>query len=282
MAKVAIVTDSTATIPQEYLDQYSIHVLPQVLIWGSETLLDGIDIHPKEFYERLKVDPVHPTTSQVTPASFLTKYEELLGEKYEILCVLISPKLSGTMESANQAKENFPGAPIEIVNSESVAMGLGFQVLAAARAAAEGATLEECREVAKRSVPHTGVVLTVETLEYLHRGGRIGGGAKFLASALNVKPILEIRDGRVESVERVRTRGKSLNRLVELIEERVGTRKPVRLATLHANSPDDARTMLDEATRQLQPVESIFAELSPVVGVHAGPGTVGLVFMAGM
>jgi fatty acid kinase fatty acid binding subunit len=282
MPKVAIVTDSTATIPQEYLDQYSIHVLPQVLIWGSETLLDGIDIQPTEFYERLKTDPVHPTTSQVTPASFIKKFEQLLAEDYEILNVLISPKLSGTMESARQAREMFPDAPIEIVNSESVAMGLGFQVLAAARAAVEGATLDECRAVAEQSIPHTGVVLTVETLEFLHRGGRIGGGAKFLASALNVKPILEIRDGRVDSVERVRTRGKSLNRLVELIEERVAGREPVRLATLHANSPEDARHLLEEANKRLKPVESIFAELSPVVGVHAGPGTVGLVFMAGM
>ncbi|HLE15430.1 MAG TPA: DegV family protein [Anaerolineales bacterium] len=282
MPKVAIVTDSTATLPQEYLDQYPIHVLPQVLIWGTETLLDGIDIQPKQFYERLKTDPIHPTTSQVTPVAFQVKFKQLLDEGYEVLSVLVSPKLSGTMESANQAKAMYPDAPIEIVNSESIAMALGFQVLAAARAIVEGASLAECKALVEQAIPLTGVVLTVETLEFLHRGGRIGGGAKFLASALNVKPILEIRDGRVESVERVRTRGKSLKRLVELIEERVGAQKPVRLATLHANAPEEARQLLEDATARLHPVESILAELSPVVGVHAGPGTVGLVFMAGM
>ena len=126
------------------------------------------------------------------------------------------------------------------------------------------------------------MIFAVDTLEYLHRGGRIGGGAKFLGSALNIKPILEIRDGRVESVERVRTRRKSLARVVRLIEERIAGRTPVRLATLHANSAEDAHWLLDVGCAHLNPVEKIFTEVSPVVGNHAGPGTVGLAFMAGM
>ena len=282
MSKVAIVTDSTSTIPKEYLNQYPIWVAPQILIWGSETLLDGVDIQPDEFYSRLAKDPLHPTTSQVTPISFQTVFKELLEQDYEILAVLVSPKLSGTMESAIQAKELFPGAAIELVNSESVAMGLGFQAIMAARAAKDGASLEECKQLALKAVKHTGIVLTVETLEYLHRGGRIGGGAKFLGTALNIKPILELRDGRIEGVERIRTRGKSLMRVVELVEQQVAGRTPVRLAALHANSPVDAQTMLDSASARLKPVETIFSVLSPVVGTHAGPGTVGLVFMAGM
>jgi DegV family protein with EDD domain len=119
-------------------------------------------------------------------------------------------------------------------------------------------------------------------LEFLHRGGRIGGGARFLGTALDIKPILEIRDGKVEAVERVRTRKKSLARVVRLIEERIGGRKPVRLATLHARSPVDARWLLDVGCAHLEPVEKIFTEVSPVVGTHAGPGTVGLAYMAGM
>lgn len=281
MAKVAVVTDSTATIPRQYLDQYPIWVAPQILIWGSQTLEDGIDISPDEFYQRLKADPAHPTTSQVTPASFQKVFKQLLDQDYEILATLVSPKLSGTMESAVQAKQLFPGAPIELVNSQSVAMGLGFQALTVARAAAEGATLQECKALAEKAVDQTGIVLTVETLEYLHRGGRIGGGTKFLGTALNIKPILEVRDGRIEGVERIRTRSKSLMRVVELVVERVGGRQPVRLAGLHADSPDDAQLMLTEASKRLNPVETIFSVLSPVVGTHAGPGTVGLVFMAG-
>lgn len=282
MSKVAIVTDSTATIPKEYLEQYPIWVVPQVLIWGDETLEDGVDIQPDEFYERLKKDPRHPTTSQVTPASFNKIFRELLEKEYEILAVLISPKLSGTIESANQALQNFPGAPIEIFNSDSLAMAMGFQVLMAARAAKEGASLKECRQVAEQAKPLTGVVFAVDTLEFLHRGGRIGGGAKFLATALDVKPILEIRDGRVEAVERVRTRKKSLARLVRLVEERMAGRKPVRLATLHAKAEEDARWLLEVGCAHLEPIEKIFTEVSPVVGSHAGPGTVGVAFLAGM
>jgi DegV family protein with EDD domain len=253
-----------------------------VLIWGSETLQDGVDIQPGEFYSRLVKDPIHPTTSQVTPISFEKIFRELLAQEYDILAVLISPKLSGTMESAIQAKALFPGSAIELVNSESVAMGLGFHALMAARAAKEGASLEDCKTIAMKAVGHTGIVLTVETLEYLHRGGRIGGGAKFLGTALNIKPILEVRDGRVEAVERIRTRRKSLTRVVELVEQQVAGRTPVRLASLHANSPADAKILLEEAAAKLKPEETIVSELSPVVGTHAGPGTVGLVYMAGM
>jgi DegV family protein with EDD domain len=282
MSKVAIVTDSTATLPKEYLNEYPIWVVPQVLIWGEQTLEDGVDIQPDEFYLRLTKDPVHPTTSQVTPASFNRIYKELLDKNYEILAVLISPKLSGTIESANQAKANFPGAPIEVFDSNSVAMAMGYQALMAARAAKEGASLKECKDIAERARPLTGVVFAVNTLEFLHRGGRIGGGARFLGTALDIKPILEIRDGKVEAVERVRTRKKSLARVVRLIEERIAGRTPVRLATLHARAAEDARWLLDVGCAHLDPVEKIFTEVSPVVGTHAGPGTVGLAFMAGM
>ena len=175
-----------------------------------------------------------------------------------------------------------PDAAIEIFNSESVAMGLGWQALTAARAAKDGATLAECKEVAEKAKPLTGVVFAVDTLEYLHRGGRIGGGAKFLGTALNFKPILEIRDGGVESVERVRTRKKSLARVIRLVEERIAGRTPLHLATLHAKAEEDARWLLDVGCAHLNPDEKIYAEVSPVVGTHGGPGVVGLAYLAGM
>lgn len=281
MSEIAIVTDSTAYIPKELVEKYDIRVAPQVLIWGEQTLLDGVDIQPEEFYNRLQKDPVHPSTSQASPAKFKEIFEELLNEERKILAILVSEKLSGTIDSANQAVEFFPGAPIEIVDSETTAMAMGFIVLLAARAAYEGATLEECKALAVQAVPHTGVVFAVDTLEFLHRGGRIGSGSRFLGTALNIKPILELRDGKVEAVERIRTRKKSLNRVVELIEARVGNRRPVRLAALHANAKEDARFLLEEASARLEPVETVFSEVSPVVGTHAGPGTVGLCFIAG-
>ncbi|MFL7892636.1 MAG: DegV family protein [Anaerolineales bacterium] len=282
MSKVAVVTDSTATIPKDLMAQYPLWEAPQVLIFGEEVLEDRVDIEPSEFYERLETDPIHPTTSQVTPASFQKLFGKLIEEGYDIMAVLVSPKLSGTVESANQVKAMYPDAAIEVFNSESVAMGLGWQALMAARAAKDGASLAECKEIVEKAKPMTGVVFAVDTLEYLHRGGRIGGGAKFLGTALNFKPILEIRDGGVESVERVRTRKKSLARVIRLAEERIDGRKPLHLAALHAKAEEDAYWLLDVGCAHLKPDEKLIAEVSPVVGTHGGPGVVGLAYLAGM
>jgi DegV family protein with EDD domain len=282
MSKVALVTDSTAYIPKDLLEEYHISVAPQVLIWGQESFRDGVDITPEEFYTRLKKATIMPTTSQVNIASFQQIFQQLLEANYDVLAILISNHLSKTVDSALQAREMFPGAPIEIVDSMSTAMAMGFQVLSVARLAHQGASLAECKALADKAIAYTGVVFAVDTLEFLHRGGRIGGGQRFLGSALNIKPILELRDGRVEAVERVRTRKKSLLRLVEMIGERIAGKQPVRLAALHANASEEALSMLEMAKERYHPVETVFSEVSPVVGTHAGPGTLGLVYMAGM
>jgi DegV family protein with EDD domain len=282
MSKVAIITDSTASIPQKFIEQYQLTVAPQLVIWGEDAQRDGVDVQPTDFYKRLAASKVSPTTSQATVATFKEAYEKLHGEGFEILCVLISNKLSGTVSSAIQAKEMVPNAKVEIVDSLSVAMALGFQVLEVAKLAQTGASLAACKALAEKAISHAGVVVSPETLEYLHRGGRIGGGAKFLATALNIKPILEVQDGRLEAVERVRTRKKVLSRMVELTAERIAGRTPVRISPVHANSPEDAQFLLEEATRILKPVEAYITEVSPAIGTHTGPGTVGLAFIAGM
>ncbi len=283
MSKIALVTDSTASMPPELVEKYNFFVAPQVLIWGKETFEDGVNITPSEFYTRLKKTTVMPTTTQVTVAKFHEIYQRLLAQDYQILTIVISSKLSGTLNSAEQARSMLPpGAPIEIVDSNSTAMALGFHLLTVARAIEQGATFPECVALAQKARDHTGIFFAVDTLEFLHRGGRIGGATRFLGTMLNFKPILELRDGRVEPIERVRTRGKSLSRIVELAVEQIGSRTPVRLSTLHANAPQDARLVLEQAAAIVKPVETFFSEVSPVVGVHAGPGVVGLVYMAGM
>ncbi|MGB9521663.1 MAG: DegV family protein [Anaerolineales bacterium] len=282
MSDVVLVTDSTAYIPQDLVDKYGIQVAPQVLIWGEQTFEDGVDIQPNEFYQRLGTAKVMPTTSQVTIPSFKNIFEKLLAENKSILAILISAKLSGTIDSALQARNFFPDAPIEIVDSYTTAMAMGFQVLSVARAAEQGANLKECKQLAEEARLHTGVVFAVNTLEFLHRGGRIGGGSRFLGTALNIKPILEVVGGRVEAVERIRTRKKSLARLIEIIVERTRGQHPVHLATLHANAEEEAHYLLEESSRVIQPVETIFSTVSPVIGTHAGPGTVGIAYMAGM
>ena len=282
MSKVALVTDSTAYLPPELVNQYNITVLPQVLIWGDKTYRDGIDIQPDEFYQRLEKADVMPSTSQALPADFEKVFRQLLDQDKHVLAILLSEKLSGTMSSAYQAVANLPGTPVEIVDSQSTAMAMGFQLLQVARAAEEGASLTECKTLAEEARKHTGLFVTLNTLEFLHRGGRIGGGARFLGTALNLKPILELKDGRLEAVERVRTRGKALNRLMELVCERVDGKRPLRVASLHARAPEDARGLLDNLNSRLEIDEVVVSTVSPVVGTHVGPGTVGMAWMAGM
>jgi DegV family protein with EDD domain len=284
MSKVALVTDSTAYIPDDLLKNYQITVMAQVLIWGDETYRDGVDILPEEFYRRLETAKVMPTTSQVSIMDMKNTFEKLMESGFDVLGIFLSEKLSGTMQSALQALEMLPKAAdkIAIVDSNTTAMALGFHVLAVARAAEAGASLVECRKLAEEARDHTGVFFVVDTLEFLRRGGRIGGATALLGSALNIKPILELRDGRIESVEKVRTKSKATERMVELLVKQVAGRTPVRLATLHANAEADARRALDNAAMQLQPIEKVFASVSPVIGAHTGPGTIGLVYMAGM
>lgn len=284
MSKIALVTDSTTYMPPELVRKYNISVAPQVLIWGDQTYKDGVDIESREFFTRLKTAKVMPTTSQVAVVSFQEIFQDLVGRDFEVVALLVSAKLSGTIQSAVQAKElmGSAGEKIHIVDSQSVAMALGFQVLAVARALESGASLNDALALAEKSHEYTGLFFTPETLEFLHRGGRIGGAQRFVGTILNMKPILAIQDGRVEPVERIRTKSKAHTRVLELVVEKTRGKSPIRLATLHANAGDEAKALLTRAEQELQPVESIFTEVSPTVGTHAGPGTVGLAFMAGM
>jgi len=284
MGKVAVVTDSTAYIPPDLLQRYRITVTPQILIWGEETFQDGVDIQPSEFYQRLRTAKIMPTTSQVSVVTMQNTFQRLVDEGHEVLGIFISSKLSGTIQSAVQAREAMGAAAekVAIVDSLTTAMAMGFIALTAARAAQEGASLQECQKLAEAAREHTGVYFVVDTLEFLHRGGRIGGAQRFLGTLLNMKPVLTLEGGRVEAVERVRTKGKAIERVLELVGEKVKGKTPVRMATLHANAAEEARQLLERATTMFHAEESIFSEVSPVIGTHAGPGTVGLAYMAGM
>jgi DegV family protein with EDD domain len=284
MPKIAIVTDSTAYIPSDLIQKYDLTVTPQVLIWGEETFRDGVDIQPDEFYARLKTTKVMPTTSQVTPITMKTTFESLIEKGYDVLGIFLSAKLSGTIQSAVQAMEMMgaAGEKVTYVDSNTTAMAMGFQVLAAARAVEDGANLEDAVALAEKAREHTGVYFAVDTLEFLHRGGRIGGAQRFLGTALNMKPVLAVIDGRVEAVERIRTKGKALERVLELVMEQTKGKTPVHLATLHASAEEEAQTLLEKASKEMSAIESILTTVSPVVGTHAGPGTVGLAYMAGM
>ncbi len=161
-------------------------------------------------------------------------------------------------------------------------MALGWPVLTAARAAQAGESLSECQKVAENACAHSGVLFVMETLEFMRRGGRIGGGQAFLGTALNIKPVLEMRDGRIEAVEKVRTKRKAMQRALEVVAERIKGKAPIRLAVTHANAEADAASLLDAARAELEPIETLCVPLSPVIGTHVGPGTVALNYMSGV
>ena len=284
MPNTAIVTDSTAYIPNDLCEKMNITVVPLSVIWGGETFSDGVTIKPAEFYTRLKDAKVMPSTSQASPADMHKAFSSLLEQGYNVMGVFISEKLSGTLDSARQAREELASAKDKIVlfDSENTGMALGYQALALARATADGASLADCQKLAEKVRPNTGVYFAVETLEFLHRGGRIGGAQRFLGSALNVKPILTIKDGKVDSADSVRTSKKAYERVIELVAEKCAGKSNIRLATLHANAEENARIVLNAAAEKLNAVESILSAVSPAIGTHTGPGTVGLAYCFGV
>lgn len=281
MKKVAIITDSTAYLPQEIIDDLGIHVVPLTLQWDGNSYRDGIDMTVEEFYHRLSTSSSIPTTSQPPAILFEQLFEGLIEKDFSVFTMLISSGISGTVESALQAKANFPGAPIEVMDSRVVAMPLGFLVLTVARAARDGANLEECVELARVSYPKLGVYFTVDTLKYLNKGGRINTAKRLLGSALDIRPIMEIRDGKIELVESVRSRKKSLQRMLELVERDIEGKEPVCISTFHAASEQDCEILMEEAIKRFHPVETITTYVSPVIGSHTGPGTVSIAYIAG-
>lgn len=275
-SKISIVVDSTAQIPKTLVREHNIHVIPQTLIWGEQTFLDDVDITPAEFYSRLKTDAEFPTTSQATVQEFHELFSRVGKGVEGVLAIVVSSEMSGTLNSAISAKNLLPEMKIEIIDTRTTAMALGFIALAAARASEQGKSMDDSAQVARDCIDRVGVYITVDTLDYLHRGGRIGGARKLLGTALKIKPILTVREGIVQEGGKVRTRKKALLQLVENVAKHTEGKPNIRLSALHAAAPQDAAYLLDMAKERLTPEETHLTELSPVVGAHVGPGSVGL------
>jgi len=276
--RVAVVTDSTAYLPPELVDTYDIHVVPLYLMMGDNTWLDGVDIDPSTFYKLLRTSSDFPTTSQPNVATFQDLFTKLSPEVEGIVAVLISSELSGTVDSALGAMANRPDIPIEVIDSRGASMMLGFPVLVAARAAAAGGDLQAVAEAARASLEKTHIYFIVDTLEYLHRGGRIGGAAKLLGSALNLKPILELRDGVVKPVTKVRTQRKALQKVYTLLEDQISEGDRVHIAVLDVVAHEAAARFKEQLEARFHPVEIMITDVSPAIGAHVGPGTVGAAF----
>jgi DegV family protein with EDD domain len=245
--------------------------------FDNKTYQAGVDLETSEFYRLMHASKKLPTTAQPTAADFINLYTRLADEADEIVTVVISHHMSATLQSAEMAKEQFTKVPVHIIDSESVSLGFGMMAIAAARVAAQGQDAKAVIQLVEEIKRRINVIFTVDTLEYLHKGGRIGGATAFLGSALSIKPILYIKDGRIEPLEKQRTRKRSVARLLKIMEEKVGSDE-VHVAILHGNIPDEAHELEQQIRGRFNCVELVTSEMGPVIGVHAGPGTLGLVF----
>lgn len=278
--KIVVVTDSSAYIPQAALGDLNIPVIPLWLIWGDERFRDGVDIDPPTFYRRLRESKTFPTTSQPSAGEFVEFFRQVGAGADAIVGVFISSKLSGTIPSAEAAREQLPEMTIRIVDSLSISMGLGFAVLAAARAAAAGKSLDEVVAAAEEVRDRMNAIFVVDTLEYLHRGGRIGGAKRFLGTALNIKPLLHLEDGRVEALAQVRTKRKALAQMLDIIEERLGGKPIAEICVLDVDAPEEGDALAKQVEERFGVSPVYRTTVSPVIGTHAGPGTVGVCFYA--
>ncbi len=269
-----IITDSSCDLPRAEAERLGVEIVPCNIHFGAQTLRDGVDIQPAAFYERLANDLTHPTTSQPSAGAFLEVFQRLTGQGHEVAAIMLSSKLSGTYNSAMQARQEAgPRARIEVVDSLQASLALGVLVRAAARMAQAGATAASAAAMVRRDTPSIRCYFTVDTLKYLVRGGRASRIQGFFGSLLDIKPLLVLRDGEVHPVERVRSRRRLLDRLRELA---AGCADVQAIGVVHSVCPQDAKAVLDHCRTLFPSAETLLSEFTPVLGVHLGPKALGL------
>lgn len=284
MKRVGIVTDSTACVPQEFVEKYGIHVVPINVIFEDRVYRDGVDITPDEVYSLLQGAKRLPTTASPPPGVYLETYREASKETDSILCISVSSSLTSIFESSWQAKEmakeELPGINIEALDCRTAAGGQAFVVMEAARAAASGRSLAEVAEVAKRVMAKVNVIVVLDTLYYLAKGGRIPKAASWAGSFFKIKPIIEVAEGEAGLLERTRTKPRGVDRLLGIMRERLGTTKPLHVIVMHGGASHEAEKLKDRVVSEFHCVELHTTEFTPVMGVHTGPGLLGLAFYA--
>jgi DegV family protein with EDD domain len=275
---VAVVTDSTAYLPDELLDGYGIHNVPLYVVLAGRSGREGWDISPGDVARALSVRGQTVSTSRPTPGDFVAAYRRALdGGADRLVSIHLSSELSGTSDAARLAASQVGEHIVTVVDTRSAAMGAGFAVLAAARSAAAGADAASVAATAREIAAATRTFFVVDTLEHLRRGGRIGSAAAILGSALAVKPVLHVQDGRVVPLEKVRTTARALSRLVQRAVEAAGD-GPVSVAVHHLAAPEKAERLAGEIRERLPALRELHvSELGAAIGAHVGPGAVGIV-----
>jgi DegV family protein with EDD domain len=281
--KVAVVTDTTASIPEDLLSALKIHTVPYYIHRGEEVLLDLVTITREAFYRWMSSADELPKTACPGPGDYLSKYKEPIQHGMrEIVSIHMTSEGSGAYQSALDAKgimeQEEPDINIEVVDTRNVAMAHGWIAIEAARTALAGANLAAVKEKIDKMVPVTRMIQTADTLKYLYMGGRIGKATHLFGSLLRIKPLISMEDGIIVSVGQARNRSQAYRKMVEIITNTVGSGKKIKIAYLHAAAQPDAQQIKKLVEEKMQVVESFFAELSPALGVHTGPGTAGVCY----
>ncbi len=275
---ILVVTDSSSSLPDSLVKDLDIRVIPLWLVWDGQSFQDGVDIDSQTFYQRLRGSASLPTSTQPSAQEFKEFFLGLKDQCDGIVCVLASSQISGTVESAEAAKDFIPGLPVRVVDSSFSAMGEGLIAVAAARAAAAGKSIDEVVAVAEATRDKTQLLFVVDTLEFLHKGGRIGGAKRLLGTALNIKPILHFEDGVIQPLSQTRTKKKGIAELLDIAGTRLDGKQMAEAAVVHVDCLDEGRALVNLVKERFNSPLVHLSDVSPVVGTHVGPGALGLAF----
>ena len=274
---VKVVTDSTSDIPDELAKELGIRIVPIYVMFGQETYRDRVDMGTDEFFDKLVHNNVHPTTSVPSPKDFANVYNELAEETDEIISIHLTSKESGTYNSAVLAKELMEKkCRIEVVDSQSVSIGLGMLVIAAARQALAGASLEQISEFVRRHVPRIHIMILVDTLKYVIRGGRLNKASGLVGTVLRVRPLLTLREGDLATVGVARTKAKAVERLYDFAKSFSRTKE---VAVAYTTTHEEATSLRDRIKALFPDATSYLTRVGPSLGTHAGPGAMGVAIL---
>ena len=273
---IKVVSDSSCYLPPAVIEQFDIRVVPLNVHFGEDRVYqEGVNLSQDEFYAMLAEAPELPTTSQPSPGQFREVFAELTQAGHGVLCIVLSSKLSGTYQSALDARHMLPDTNIVVIDSYFVAAALGLMAVTAAEMAAQGRSMDEIAARVEQMRRDMKLYFVVDTLEYLQKGGRIGAAAAFLGTLLKVKPILTLDEGIVKPLDKVRSKRKAIQRLLAELESHVSPGQPVQAIVMHAQVPDEVCELESEVRRRFNCQRTIFGEVGPVVGTHVGPGVLG-------
>ncbi|HAL62425.1 MAG TPA: DegV family protein [Chloroflexi bacterium] len=275
--QLRIVTDSTCDLPLDLVERYGITVVPALIRFGNRTYLDGIEITHQELYRRMLEEDEVPKSSQPSPGQFLEVYKELAAEGASILSIHVTAKTSGVWQSASLAHSMLPEADIEVIDSASVSMGTGFIILEAAQAIEAGRSKGEVLALIEDIKSRMNIYATVGTLKYLRLSGRVGHMQGIFGSLLDIKPVITLREGVVMAVDKVRTRKRALDRVLELTKQAVGTEDPVNIAVMHTRVPQEALRFKRRVEESFNCQELMLGEAGIALGVNGGPGVLGII-----